>query len=210
MNVSNHSIDERWHMPWGTDDYPYGWADKTHFAAERLGHYEKRVYALVRRSMEKHLRRELRRRLRRAMPLVIGSVSTLSKCLPELGRFDGVDRPLESDLLATALAKLISDSVRQSIVNQLNAPFPVQRRVAVSVVSELAAGVSLLDMQLRMPPIRKERGPVEGKPVLTGPQRRARDAARKFKQWQRKAALAKTKLAAYRKKLNHYKKKGVV
>ena len=45
-------------------------------------------------------------------------------------------------------------------------------------------------------------------PALTAVERRAQHAQKKLKEWQRKSKLAATKMKAYRKRVNYYKKRG--
>lgn len=80
-------------------------------------------------------------------------------------------------------------------------------RIAEEVVRKLAGDrAMMLDLQCQMPPPRKERK--RRGPALTKVEQRARQVEKRLKNWQRKQALAKTKIAALKKKAAYYKKKG--
>jgi hypothetical protein len=75
------------------------------------------------------------------------------------------------------------------------------------VLADLHAHAAEYELLAHMPPVRRTRKKREPK-TLVG--RRADAVDEKVREWERKLKLAKTKLAAYRKKQKYYTKKGEV
>lgn len=164
----------------------------------RLNHYERRVAALISRETARQLKSLLRRRLAQHTPML---ADDFSECLSELASMSG--EPANS-MVSSKVGQMIASSVRGAIITQLNAPRSLHNQVAARVCESLAEQASLRDAEFRLPPVRNDERTEAPTPV----QRRARKAQSGLRTWKRKMALARTKLAAYRRKVNYYKKKG--
>lgn len=173
------------------------------FAVQALPNYEKHVYVLLDREIRRAVRRELAKRLRQSVSL--NDLSLLPKCLPELAALPQAKR---SELLGTAVGEMAHDAVSLMITAMESGPMPMPMVVAEAVARTLHGNAGLLDMQCRMPPPAAE--PRKKAKPLTVVERRAKEVERKLRNWKRKQALAKTKIAALRKKSTYYKKKGAV
>lgn len=169
--------------------------------------YEQRVYQEIAKAMRRHMLRLVPKAIRSGTVVSPLTPGAAAKLLPELATLHGSS---DYHLMANSkVAQLVRVSVRQTLTSSLTGPWHVQNRVADAVVKELLGRASILDLELRMPPIRREPAKRRPKP-LTPKQRRAMAAAGKLKAWKRRMATAKTKVAMYRKKVNYYKKKGVL
>jgi hypothetical protein len=164
----------------------------------RLNHYEKRVAALLARETARQLKSLLRRRLSQHTPLL---ADDFSECLTELASMCGES---SRSMANSRVGQMIASSVRGAIIAQLNNPKALPNEVAARVCESLNSRASLLDAEFRLPPVRNDEKPQPVSPV----QARARKAEAGMRSWKRKMSLARTKLAAYRKKVNYYKKKG--
>lgn len=173
------------------------------FAVQTLPNYEKHVYVLLDREIRRAVRRELAKRLRRGV--VFNDLPRLAKCLPELA---GLPQAKRSELLQTTVGELVAEATDHLLSAMNNGPMGLPLVVAESVARSLHANAGVLDMQCRMPPPAAE--PRKKPKPLTIIERRAKEVERKLRNWKRKQSLAKTKVAALRKKSTYYKKKGAV
>lgn len=173
------------------------------FAVQTLPNYEKHVYVLLDREIRRAVRRELSKRLRRGV--VFSHLPRLAKCLPELA---GLPQAKRSELLQTTVGELVAEATDHLMSAMNNGPLSLPLVVAESVARSLHANAGVLDMQCRMPPPAAE--PRKKAKPLTVIERRAKEVERKLRNWKRKQTLAKTKVAALRKKSTYYKKKGAV
>jgi len=180
----------------------------------RLTHYEKQVALLIAKHTHPALKKALGRRLRKGLTTKVRFNPNqpdrpgipLDKCLPQLAGMDVRNAMANSHLMT-----IVRETVQSWVVNQCTGSrnlLPIE--VSDAVVKELIDKAALLDLELRMPPTRSDGARRAAKPARTLVQRRADKACRYLKAWQRRAAMAKTKIAAYRKKVAYYKQKGVI
>ena len=175
-----------------------------------MTHYEKQVLAYLWRVCAKHLRKQHRIAFRSAVRFkpagdsvkqqLAGALPSLKGPLPFTGR---------------GLPHTDGGKAAEELVKILSMNFFAENPTMVSkaiqgVVEEVHRNVSITELRCKLPPVRKT---VKKKPVakpLTAVEARAKLAADKCREWERKGKLAKTKLAKYRKKVTYYKKKGAV
>lgn len=173
------------------------------FAVQSLPNYEKHVYVLMDREIRRAMRRELGKRLRKSV--ILNDLPRLAKCLPELA---GLPQAKRSELLQTTVGEVVAEAVDNLLTGLMSGPLGLPLVVAESVARSLHPNAGVLDMQCRMPPAAPE--PRKKARPLTVIERRAKEVEEKLRNWKRKQSLAKTKIAALRKKSAYYKKKGAV
>jgi hypothetical protein len=171
-----------------------------------MTHYEKRVLAYLWRVCAKHLRKQHRIAFKYAVKFQPGG-NTVEKLLP--GALPSLKQPA-GNYLTTDGGKAIKELVQILSVNFFADNPKCVGCAAIDATGEVHRNASIVDLRCKLPPVRKA---VKKKPAakpLTAVEQRAKLAADKCREWERKGKLAKTKLAKYRKKVTYYKKKGAV
>jgi len=172
-----------------------------------MTHYEKQVLAYLWRVCAKHLRKHQRIAFKSAVNFKPAG-NTLMKHLP--GALPSLKVTMGS-YLNTDGGKAIRELVQILSQNFFADNPQTVGNAAYDAAREVHRNASIVDLRCKLPPVRKavrKRKPA-AKP-LTAVEQRAKLAADKCREWERKGKLAKTKLAKYRKRVTYYKKKGAV
>jgi hypothetical protein len=171
-----------------------------------MTHYEKQVLAYLWRVCAKHLRKHQRKAFKAAVAFKPGG-TTLMKQIP--GALPSLKAPAGNYLLTDG-GRAIKELVGILSMNMTCDNPQTNSGAASDAIMEVHRNASIVDLRCKLPPVRKAvKKRVVAKP-LTAVEQRAKLAADKCREWERKGKLAKTKLAKYRKKVTYYKKKGAV
>lgn len=175
--------------------------DLEQFRDRAMSPYEQNVVSLVTAEVRKALLREIRRRLQHGR-LRLGPVHLLKRALPELSM---VPSGTKLALLSSAATELARHCMRDAIDRLHDIP----DTECISVARALHGNASILDVKCHLPRVKKARRPRSKKPK-TLVEARAEAASSSLKNWKRKAALAKTKIAALQRKVARYRKNGAL
>jgi hypothetical protein len=165
-----------------------------------MTNYESQVAKAIAVSVRKHIRTAVLYRLRHGT-MSLGPSHLLSRCLPELA---AIPQSRSVSLFQNSALAPLARSCVAEFCKDLATELPDS--LYLEIVRDLWKDAALLDIRCHLPPVKKSKRKRRSTAHMTLTERRAAEVQDSLKNWQRKAALAKTKIASLKKRARYYSK----